>query len=482
MRTWWIRAAFIGLVLIGYWFLPISGRIIYLPGHTALSWPQMLLSPTFPRGGTPLTVSVTDVVPWAYVLLTINGRAATLNFWQDNHNGTWTWVWKGKALEGEKAFTLAFYHDCNKGCRLRGMSTTGDPPTTQPPREVPATKLCLVFARLDRDWHGRRGWVVDLTYARPEDPYWGIDALAARVYRYQAQGLRVLVRVDYARGQSIPPGGDHVALTEYLDYLDRLARDARLDGVYAYFLGSGYNAADANTQSPDRPVSPAWYARMFNGYGEPPAHLDNAVQVMRAANPRVRVLVGPVRPWVRDQDGERAYRIDVPWLNYMNTLVAYLDESTRAKMAAGIPLAGPDGFALHVPGRPEASGENPSAEPWLDLPNPEWQGAQQGFRLYRELLDTINAYSTTRGLPVYITSSNTYAPDLRVPPARNYPPGWLTAAYRVIRDEPQVQSLCWFLDHIPGDPQWRWFDLTEHPGRLIYAAEEFEALLREEAP
>ncbi len=484
MRTWWTRVGLIGLiglVLIGYWLLPISGRLVYIPGDAAFAWPQILLSPASPRAGESLTVSVTDVVPWSYVQLTVNGRAATFVTWRNNGNGTWTWVWTGRAPEGGGPLTLAFYHDCNTGCTLRGIVTVGTSSTvTSPPSPGMETKLCLVFARLDRDWHGRRGWVVDLTYVHPPDPYWGIDALAERVHHYHSQGLRVLVRVDYAKGQSIPPAGDNVALTEYLDDLHRLARDARLSDVYAYFLGSGYNAADANSQSPERPVTPAWYARVFNGYGEPPTHADNAVQVMRAVNPRVRVLVGPVRPWVRDQSGERAYRVNVPWLTYMNTLVAYIDASAQAKMAAGIPLAGPDGFALHVPGRPEAAavaGQDPAAEPTLDLPHPAWQGAQQGFRLYREWLDIINGYPTTRGLPVYITSTNTYTPDQGVPPAQNYPAGWLTTAYTVIRDEPQVQSLCWFLDHIPGDTQWRWFDLTEHPGRLIYAAEEFNALL-----
>ena len=43
----------------------------------------------------------------------------------------------------------------------------------------------------------------------------------------QAKGLRVLVRVDYESGQSLQPVGDTLALTAYLDYLARLAHDAR---------------------------------------------------------------------------------------------------------------------------------------------------------------------------------------------------------------------------------------------------------------
>ena len=84
----------------------------------------------------------------------------------------------------------------------------------------------------------------------------------------------------------------------------RLARDERLQDVYGYFLGSGYNSLDNNSLAPAHAVTPEWYARLFNGYGEVTAHADNAVQVMRAENPHARVLVGPVQPWNTDQDGE----------------------------------------------------------------------------------------------------------------------------------------------------------------------------------
>jgi hypothetical protein len=236
-------------------------------------------------------------------------------------------------------------------------------------------------------------------------------------------------------------------------------------------------------------VTPEWYARLFNGYGQQVSHTDNAVQVIRAENPQVRVLVGPVRPWNADQDGAQPYAIDVPWLNYMNTLVAALDAGARDKSAAGYPLAAPDGFSLHVPGRPEAAvamGCEGAEEPRLDLHRPEWGQAQAGFRVYQDWLAIVNAYPTTRGLPVYITSTNTYAPASGAlpgpgddaPPAQNYPLGWLTAALEEVNQQPQVQALCWFVDEDgSGDDRWYPYSLAGHPGRLIDAADEFEALL-----
>jgi hypothetical protein len=347
------------------------------------------------------------------------------------------------------------------------------------------TKLGAVFADPQRDWHGRSAWDVELTYADLADrAFWGIDDLATRVHRATASGLRVLVRVDYAQGQSLPPADDQLALAEYLFYLQRLARDERLQDVYGYLLGSGFNEAGSNSLAPGRPVTPEWYARTFNGYGEPVAHGDNAVQVIRAANPHVRVLVGPVRPWNDDQDGARRHTIDAPWLNYMNALVYALDSSARLKSEAGIPMAAPDGFALHAPGRPSApelGDASPAQEPRLDLRREAWNGAQAGFRVYRDMLAAINAHPSTRGLPVYITATNTYVAGEDIPPAQNYPQGWLTAALQEVNGEPQVHALCWFLDDDrSGDTRWNYFSLAERPGRLVYAAEEFDALLQQQ--
>ncbi len=63
-------------------------------------------------------------------------------------------------------------------------------------------------------------------------------------------------------------------------------------------------------------------------------------------------------------------------------------------------------------------------------------------------------------------------------PAQNYPSGWLTSALEVVNGEPQIQTLCWFLDLIPGDTRWDDFSLARERGRMVEAAAEFDALLR----
>lgn len=483
----WQNTALLLLLLTallgGYWLLPIKGQVLVMPGDAAqaLLWPQMRLDPSSPQPGQSVTLWITDVAPWSHVRLTVNGRLARLEDSQPNPGGTWTWRWTFVVPDAESS-ALVFYHTCHTGCVERGRVIIGSGETPLPPPMLP-TKLGVVFASPDRDWHGRSGWDVELTYAQlADEEYWGVDDLATRVQQAAAKGLRVLVRVDYALGQTVPPANDQLALTEFLQYLQRLARDDRLNGVYGYIIGSGFNDLGANSLDPERPATPEWYARLFNGYGEDVSHTDNVVQTIRAENPQVRVLVGPVRPWNQDQNGERTYAVDVPWLNYMNTLVALLDEAARAKAEAGMPLAAPDGFAVNAPGRPaapELAGRSGAEEPRLDLLRAEWGGAQAGFRIYRNWLDIINGYPTTQGLPVYINATNTFAPDEGTVPAQNYVRGWLTSALEVINEEPQVVALCWFLDEDrSGDPRWDSFSLTKQPGRLIDAAEEFDALLR----
>jgi len=333
-----------------------------------------------------------------------------------------------------------------------------------------------------RNRHNRRGWVVELTYTQLADAeYWGIDDLARRVEASVDKGLLVLVRVDYDQGQSIPPPADYLALDAYLTAVQRLARDDRLSGVHGYVVGSGFNTREGNSQSPGNKVTPEWYARVLNGYDTPVERTDNVIQTIRSENPAARILVGPISPWHDDQTGALLHRIDVPWLNYFNTLVIRVNEATQERASAGIALAAPDGFAVQAsgwPDAPELAGSERVDEPRIDLRQPPDTGAQAGFRVYQDWLDVINAHPDSRGLPVYITSTNTFQRDDTAEPAQNYPPGWLTAALDVVNREPQIAALCWYLDAFPHDDQWDFFSLTNPRGLMVNAADEFDSLLR----
>jgi hypothetical protein len=466
------------LPLVAIWLLPIHGQVVVTSEDAAqpIPFPQVRVEPH----AQMTRVLVMDNSAWSNVGLAVNGQLYPTSDWQSN-NGivTWRWEFPSQDLQGE----LVFYHSCQTGCVERTRAAFGKPSPTFQPQESNPTKLGVVFADSKRDWRGRSGWDVELTYATlAEDKESGIDELARHVYLLDTQNLRVLVRVDYAPGQTLPPANDNVALSQYLNYLRRLARDARLSTVYGYIIGSGYNDPGSNALAPNVPLTPEWYARVFNGYSEAVERADNAIQVIHRENPQARVLVGPVRPFKMQQDGTDKFVIDVPWLNYMNTLVALLDEGARAKTQAGFAMIAPDGFAVNAPGRPNApelQGRASADEPRIDLKRAEWNGAQAGFRVYRDWLDIINAYPTTRGLPVYINATNTFSPDEGIVPAQNYPRGWLTSAHEVINAEPQVQALCWFLDaDNSADGRWDAFSLTKGIGRVYDAAQEFDELLQ----
>lgn len=471
-----------------YWIIPVPGQILLVPDNWQQSsaWPQVRLDTEELRPGQEASLVILDTTPWPHVKLLVGGEEGILTNHEVNHStGIHQWNWSIHIPDARRHH-FRFYHNCDTGCRTWATATVGAAAASGNNPDSAAlvpTKLGVVFANPERDWHNRRGWSVELTYAQlSETEHWGIDDLAGRVEAAANKGLLVLVRVDYDQGQSIPPPDDHLALDAYLDYIRRLARDDRLKDVYGYIIGSGFNTRDGNAQSLANMVTPAWYARVFNGYNTLPEHTDNVVQTIRSENPVVRILVGSVSPWRDDQNGAPAYRIDVPWLNYFNALVSMVNEGTREKALAGIALAAPDGFAVQAPGRPEASElteAQRAIEPRIDLRRPSWNGAQAGFRVYQDWLDVINAHPDTSGLPVYITSTNTFQPDVAMEPAQNYPPGWLTAALDVVNEDPQIVALCWFLDVFPHDDQWDFFSMTNPRGLMVYAADEFDSLIQD---
>lgn len=476
------------LFILIYWFIPISGQVLLVPDnwHQANAWPQVSINSEALLPGQEATLVIFDTVPWTHIKLVVADTEGMLNDYDiDNTARVYEWNWSF-TVPNNPDYRLDFYHSCHTGCQAWTTVTTGSTIASvedvSSSLELSPTKLGVVFANPTRNWHNRRGWDVELTYAQlAETDYWGIDDLARRVKAATDNGLLVLVRVDYNQGQSIPPANDYLALDIYLNYIRRLARDDRFKDVYGYIIGSSFNTSGNNAQAPENMVTPAWYARVFNGYDAPSEHADNVVQTMRAENPAVRILVGSVAPWRDDQDGDLTYRIDTPWLNYFNTLVAAINQATQAKAAVGITLAAPDGFAVQASGRPDAPelADNEQAdEPRVDLRRLSWHGAQAGFRVYQDWLDVINDYPHTKGLPIYITSTNTFQPDTGVEPAQNYPPGWLTAALEVVNQEPQIAALCWFLDEFPHDDQWDFFSLTDPRGLMVNAADEFDFLLR----
>jgi hypothetical protein len=57
-----------------------------------------------------------------------------------------------------------------------------------------------------RDWHGKDGWDVQLVFsaAVTDNDNNGFDTVGNRLQESHQKGRNVLVRVDYAPGQSVP--------------------------------------------------------------------------------------------------------------------------------------------------------------------------------------------------------------------------------------------------------------------------------------
>jgi len=256
-RTTLIGLGLLVLLLAGYRWLPIRGHVLLVSEgwREGQAWPRVLLDPPNPQPGQRATIAVTDTTPWTHIKLVVAGDTASYERYVENPQaGYWTWYWSF-TVPPQSEYEVILYHDCDTGCRERTRVTIGapEPHTTEQPTVRLPTKLGMVFASPARDWHNRSGWTVELTYAmQAEKQYWGVDDLAERVQRAEANGLRVLVRVDYDQGQSLPPKDEALALDVYLRYLRRLARDERLRTVYGSSSAAATTRRAATRKRPTR--------------------------------------------------------------------------------------------------------------------------------------------------------------------------------------------------------------------------------------
>lgn len=462
----WLSLLVLGSII--YWLLPIDGNLVLQTNQQA-GWPQIW----FERDAQDQQwIYVRDNQPWVYVALTLDGTSLQRDQQFAAGSEPWTWRWSTTNSNLTQA-DIRFYHDCDRGCQERGSLMLGQPEPTPTSRQ--STLLGAMFANPERDWHGRAAWSVDLVYAlRADESQWSVDALASRVAAAHKAGLRVIIRVAYDQGQSLPPNDDETALAIFLRFCQRLAHDQRLQAVYGYSIGNGYNSLGENSLS-QAPLTPAWVARILVGYGVAVERHDNVIETMRGLNPQLKLLVGPVRPWSTEADGAWSDPLNQPWLNYFNSLLVLLDQTIRLKHQQQINVA-PDGFALSTAGWPERSAD-PAKEPLNDLYLAQSGKAQRGFRVYRDWLTIINRYPSTANRPVYITATNTFHPEQERTPLENYPKGWLSNALAEVSGNPQVQALCWFVD-LPFGQQWYEWSLSEPQGKLHEAAQEFDQLLR----
>ena len=156
----YVRIALLLLVLAGsIWLLPLRGRVLFLPEtiQPMTVWPKIELDSAIPQSGQPLQITIQDAMALPHVQLAIDGLAVHPSKWEISERGAapWEWTWQLDA-PSSSAYDLIFYHHCDSGCIERARWTVG-PLDEQRTASTP-TKLGVVFANLERDWHGKSAW------------------------------------------------------------------------------------------------------------------------------------------------------------------------------------------------------------------------------------------------------------------------------------------------------------------------------------
>jgi len=327
------------------------------------------------------------------------------------------------------------------------------------------------------------GWDVELLFAtaidQVNDPN-GRSAVGARATQAKNLGLRVLVRVDHAPGQALPPTGDDAARTEYVLFLQAICQDAVYrDNVFGYIIGNEPNLRAENQRlnwAAGQRLTPEWYARICVGFGADPGDTGNAYSSIKTFQPNAWVLVGGVAPWSGDSGSDDAdrWQRDEPWLNYFHAVCRRIS-SVGASIGRW-----PDAFAIHAYGRTGLPGSDGFSreEPHREVPFGT-QGAQGGFRVYRDWLAIIDATGFDRALPIFVTETNTLTV---APSSQSYPGGWYLEALQELRAAgPRFYALCWFVDN---DPSGGWVNerLTNAQGNCVLANEDFNAAIAADRP
>lgn len=326
------------------------------------------------------------------------------------------------------------------------------------------------WANNGRDWHGKDGWDIQLLYTTvgDNDPN-GFNTVGNRVQESHQKGRSVLVRVDYTPGQSVPYNDP--TRGAYMLFLQRMCQDSRYNAhAYGYIIGNEYNLKGENQQA-GTPITPNWYARIFNGYNANLSDTGNAYQVIKTYQRNARVLVGPVGPWSADansSDGS-TYQLNVPWLNYFNQVCRNIYQAAQTKGAV-------EGFAVHAYGRTGVDGtaHGGKNEPHSDVPFGNIPGVQGGFRVYLNWRDVVNQFDATSNVSFWITETNTRTDK---DSSSSYPQGWYLEALNEISTHLRFKALCWFVDQNIGGG-WSTNCLTNPVGKCVDANNDFNTALR----
>lgn len=339
----------------------------------------------------------------------------------------------------------------------------------------PASIIGAQWTNNGRNWAGKAGWDIELVYATNPSSGFDLTTVGGRVQSAHAAGRNVLVRVDYAPGQSMPPEDNDADRTTYVNFLESVCKTPNYNqNAWGYIIGNEYNRTAENGGG--TPITPTWYARVFNGYNAPVGDTGNAYQFIKSYQPGAHVLVGPVGPYNSDagSDDGSHYTISMPWLDYFNEVCLNIHTGATNK---GLAV---DGFAIHAYGRtgPDGTANGGANEPHNDVQGGGWAtGAWAGFTVYKNWRDIIDDQKFPSA-PIWITETNT--DQGTNPPAQSnnsYPSGWYQQALGEISGAgARFWAVCWFVDVDYGSG-WTNDSLTDQTGKCAQANNDFNNAL-----
>ncbi len=251
---------------------------------------------------------------------------------------------------------------------------------------------------------GFKAWAVEVAYASDEN--WEAST-AERILTLYDRGFRVMVRIDYARKQQIPPLDDPQALDDYAEAFVRLHK--RTGRWTKFFIVGNEGNVDESGDSSERRTEclagresciPAAHATAYRAVRKALVGQTDAYVLLGAASP------GTVDHPARWMDGSE----------YLKAVLQYLHPSEV------------DGIALHAYA-PEAPGD------------PQYALAAFASELSRQIEAAEEAgYVST---PLFVTEMNQQGiPD----------PDFISAAYSWIdahnsHSRQDIVAACWFVYH-----------------------------------
>lgn len=312
---------------------------------------------------------------------------------------------------------------------------------------------------------GRRALSVELLYAEDGDA--GIADVADRVRQLLDLQVRVLLRVDVGRGQTVPVEGDYEGKWSYAHLFEELAQHPDIGRVQGFIVGNEPNLSDENRQNGPGGIPADWYMLVHSGAFADPADDADVYTQLRLAGYEGDVLIAAPAPWSDNTDGTLDWYPTPPgatgtmaWLRYCGSLYALAFTASR------MPFQDVKG-TLHTYSNVLACrdlGLDPAAEPvYVDaLRNPDWNDCQYGTRVYEEFRQQMDVHAGGAVVPHYVTEWNSLVgrvtDDLADPawPCNNYPSGLLTNVVRYLNVQPNLLGFAVFVDQDDGGncPFW----------------------------